>query len=136
MKKDNIEVFNMRTINEKMSKRIKIQAQEAELIGLKKVAGHLNQLAETKTRENDASYVYKRSDLANDVEAKLWQAALRVADYYDCSIAAEFVQDNIERFAEELVSVIGKQARISHGVGAHEPAVPGEVIEEVLIEVE
>ena len=67
----------------------------------------------------------------------MWDAVIRIDDYYDCNIDAEFVQNNIEKLAEELVRVISKQAGIKHGVGVYEPVVPGEeVAEEVLLEVE
>ena len=127
----------MRTITEKLSARLKVQAKEADLVGLKKLGGHLGRLAETKTRPTASSYVYAEADLKNDVEGPLWDAILRIADYYDCNVDAEFVQNNIEKLAEELVRVIGKQAGINHGVGVFEPTVPGEdVVEQVLIEVD
>lgn len=127
----------MRTITEKLSARLKVQAKEADVVGLKKLGSHLKRLSETKTRPTSSSYVYPETDLKQDVEGPLWDAVLRIADYYDCNIDAEFVQNNIEKLAEELVRVISKQAGIKHGVGVYEPTVPGEeVAEQVLIEVD
>ena len=127
----------MRTITEKLASRLKVQAKEADLVGLKKLGAHLGKQAEAKTRVTGSSYIYPEADLKKDVEGPLWDAVIRIADYYDCNIDAEFVQNNIEKLAEELVRVISKQAGINHGVGVYEPTVPGEdVVEETLIEVE
>jgi len=125
----------MRTITERLSDRLKIQAQEADLIGFKKMAGQLNRLAKATTRTDDSSYVYSELDLQNDVESPLWDVILRIADYYNCSIDAEKVQENIEKVAEDLIKMVSVQAGIKHGVGAFEPSVLGEVTERVLIEV-
>lgn len=127
----------MRTITKKMSARLELQAKEADIVGLKKLASHLERLSKSATRPTGSSYVYPEADLKVDVEGPLWDAVIRIADYYDCNIDAEVVQKNIEALAKELVRVISKQAGIKHGVGVYEPAVPGEdVVEETLIEVE
>ena len=127
---------NMRTITEKLSARLKAQAKEAGVVGLKKLGQHLTRLSKTKTRLTNSSYVYSAEALGGDVERLLWKAALRAADYYDCHVNAEIVQEHIESLAKELIGTIRKQANIKHGIGAYEPVVPGEVAEEVLIEVD
>lgn len=127
----------MRTITEKLAARLRIQAKEAEVLGLKKLGTHLEKAAESDTRPTNSPYVYAESDLVNDVEAALWTAAVRVADYFDCNIDGQFVQENVEKMAKELVGAISKQAGIRHGVGVFEPTVPGEeVAEQVLVEVD
>jgi len=126
MKKD-----NMRTITKKLSLRLKAQAKEADLVGLKKLAGHLGRLSKTKTRPTEESYVYAEE------EGPIWEAVLRIADYYDCNVNPELIQNNIEKLSKDLVIAVSKQAGIKHGVGVFEPTVPGEeVIEQVLIEVD
>lgn len=136
MKRVDIEV-NMRTITEKFSARLKVQAKEADLVGMKKLGIHLSRLANSNTRPTNSSYVYGSDELQNDVEGPLWDAVVRIADYYDCNVDAELVQDNIEKLAKELVRVISKQGGIKHGVGVYEPTVPGEdVVEQVLLEVD
>ena len=87
----------MRTITEKFSARLKVQAKEADTIGLKKLCNQLNRLAKTSTRPTGSSYVYLEAELKNDVESPLWDAVLRIADYYDCNVDVEFVQNNIEK---------------------------------------
>ena len=128
---------HMRTITKKLSARLKAQAQEANVMGLKKLGNHLMRLSEAKTRATGSSYVYSETDLKQDVETSLWNAMLRIADYYDCNIDAEFTQHNVEKLSELMRTAISKHAGISHGVGVYEPIVPGEeVVEEVLIEVD
>jgi len=127
----------MRTITKKLSLRLKAQAKEADLVGLKKLAGHLGRLSKTKTRPTEESYVYAEEDLKKDVEGPIWEAVLRIADYYDCNVNPELIQNNIEKLSKDLVIAVSKQAGIKHGVGVFEPTVPGEeVIEQVLIEVD
>ncbi|MAE86133.1 MAG: hypothetical protein CMB80_25575 [Flammeovirgaceae bacterium] len=127
----------MRTITEKLAARLKVQAKEADLVGLKKLGSHLNRLAESKTRPTGDSYVYAEADFKNDVEGPLWDAIIRIADYYDCNVDPELMQRSIEGLAQDLVKAVSKQAGIKHGVGVFEPVVPGEeVVEQVLIEVE
>jgi len=127
----------MRTITKNLAMRLEAQAQEADLVGLKKVAGHLNKLVDSnKTRSSEESYVYAPEDLTTDVEGQLWNAVVRIADYYNCSVDADLAQEEIEKLASDLVKAIGRQGGVKHGVGAYEPTVPGEVVERVILEVE
>lgn len=135
MKRADIEV-HMRTITKNLSMRLEAQAQEADLVGLKKVAGHLNkQVDSNKTRPSDESYVYASKDLSADVEGQLWNAVVRIADYYNCNVDAELAQKEIEKLAGDLVKAIGRQGGVRHGVGAYEPTVPGEMTGRVAFEV-
>ena len=46
------------------------------------------------------------------------------------------MQQVIEKLAESLKQEVRVQGGVKHGIGAHEPAVPGEAPERVTIEVE
>ena len=127
----------MRTITKKFAQRLSAQAKEAELQGLNKVAGHISSVVETHdTRETGASYIYAEEDFQIDVEGKLWEGVVRAADFFDCDIDAAEMQDVISKLAKYLVDEVRIKAGIKHGVGAHEPNVPGEPLEKVEIEVE
>lgn len=126
----------MRTITEKLALRLKAQAKEAKLIGLTKIASHLDRVAGNKTRSVEDSYTYASQDLQQDIEGPLWDVIVRIADYYDCSVSPELMQKEIQKISEDLIKVVSREGGIKHGVGAYEPTVPGEVVERVTIEVE
>lgn len=124
----------MRTINERIYKRLVAQAEEAEVQGLTKVASHLtDQIEKVSVRKDDESYTYAESDLQSDVESALWSAAVRFSDFHNIVLNASETQDLIEKFANEILSELRASADVQHGVGAYEPTVPGEARERVVI---
>ena len=71
----------MRTINELQLNRLLAEAEEADTIGLNKVAEHLtNQIEKNTVRSNNENYTYASSDFENDVHGILWDAVVRTAD--------------------------------------------------------
>lgn len=114
--------------------RLSAQADEAELLGLKKTATNLKkQVAKNSTRETAADYIYTHADLEQDVHACLWDAVVRAADYYGAGFDAKKAQEIVEQLATDLVDGIRITSGIADGVGAYEPKVPGE--EDIAIEV-
>lgn len=127
----------MRTITKKFADRLDTQRQEADLIGLKKVSNHINNIVKNNdTRDTGSSYVYAKEDFQNDVEQNVWRGVVRIADYFDCNINAANIQNIVEKFSAELIDEIRIHGGISHGVGAYEPNVPGERLERVAIEID
>jgi Ribonuclease G/E len=127
----------MRTIKKNLLQRLALQAEEAELQGMVKVASALTeQITKQPVRDNEQFYVYSSEDFIKDVESKLWDASIRAADFFDIRVDAEQTQLMVEKFAQDLIKEIAVRGGAVHGVGAHEPNVPGEKIEEVAIEVE
>ena len=106
-------------------KRLIAQRDEARDVGLSKIASNLDtQISVNPTRDDKEEYVYDYNDLRKDVEASLWDAAVRAQDFYGKVADARDIQDLIESQADEFVSCI-KNATASK-LGAYESAVPGE----------
>lgn len=127
----------MRTITEKLALRLEAQSKEAELQGLNKVADMIDSVLTThETRDIDASYTYAEEDFRSDVEAKLWEGAVRAADFFDCELDAVEMHDAVSKLAKNLIDEVRIKGGVKHGVGAYEPNVPGETLERVTIEVE
>ena len=126
----------MRTFKKTFAMRLEAQADEAEFQGITKLASHLrNAVDATPKRDNDEFYVYSSESLANDVEGSMWNAILRTADFFDCNIDTATVQGVVEKYSKHLINEIRLHAGIKHGVGAYEPAVPGEMVKRAVIEV-
>lgn len=126
-----------RTIKETFANRLAVQKKEADVRGLEKVANNLNYVCEnTSVRADNSSYMYLEQDMLSDVEKPLWDAVVRIADYYDCNIDAETMQNVIEKAASSLMKEVRIKGGVKHGVGAYEPVVPGETPERVTIEIE
>lgn len=127
----------MKTLKETFVARLQAQAQEAQIQGLSKVAHHVKQVVnQAETRPDNASYSYQRPEVTADVEGSLWQAIVRIADFYDCHIDAAEMQQVIEKASSELMKEVRTKGGVTHGVGAYEDPVPGEQPSRVTIEVE
>ncbi len=126
----------MRTIKKTFAARLEAQASEADLQGMNKLASHLRSTVKSAPkRENDGSYIYSSEDLAQDVEGKLWDAIIRTADFFDCNVDAGVVQNVVETYSKHLIDEIRLHGGVKHGIGAYEPAVPGETVKRAMIEV-
>lgn len=127
----------MRSITKKLANRLSAQADEAQTQGLNKISTNLRDVINKHSlRKNDASYTYPEIDLKSDLEKPLWDAIVRIADFYDCNIDAPSMQGLVEKLSEGLIKEVCVKAGIKHGVGAYEPTVPGEIAQKVIIEIE
>jgi len=127
----------MKTITENLLNRISLQANEADLLGFKKVADHLStQIEKSAIRKDDEKYVYSSDELQKDIEGSLWDATIRVADFYNTPFDATEVQKTIEVTASKLISELSVKLGFTHGVGAYEEKVAGEVDNKPEVEVE
>lgn len=129
----------MKTINSTLFFRLLAQAEEAETQGMEKVAESLTTQIEknaSHVRESDENYKYSYETLEKDINDHLWNAVIRVADFYDVKqFHADKTQEMIEKIAKEIVSEVCLQANINHGVGAYEEPLPGELVNQVNLEV-
>lgn len=122
----------MRTITVKLKKQLEAQKQEAQTLGLTKVASNIeSQLKDQNTREGDF-YTYASSELLNDVEFLFSKAALRIQDYFDKAEDQVAVAKIVEVFAQDFINSFAKNDIL----GPFEPTVPGELKERTEIEVE
>jgi hypothetical protein len=128
----------MRTITDTMLERLKMQTKEAKVLGLVKTASNLEREVnayEKNTRADDSFYSYASKDVESDVQKHLWDAIVRVADFYGANFDADVIQSTVEKMSESLIEEFKKDAGVSHGVGAYESTVPGEVREHIAIEI-
>ena len=122
----------MRTITESNMKRLIAQRDEAKVTGLTKVAAQLSaQIGTTGTREDADEYYYEYSELKDEVQASLWDAAMRTQDFYGKLADSAQIQNLIEKQAEDFINSIRVQTGST--VGAYESSLPGQ--EEASIEV-
>lgn len=130
---------NMRTIKKSLLDIIELQASEAEVQGLTKIASDLtNQVVKNAdaVRDDDEFYIYSNEDYKNDIRDQLWNTVIRTADYFNQSFDAQDFDPIIERYASLLMSDLRAKFGSEHGVGAHESNVPGQSLEKITIEVE
>jgi hypothetical protein len=128
---------NMRSINENLRNRLVAEAEEAKTQGLIKIAENLTrQIERNEVRPNDARYTYSNEAFVNDVETALWDVVVRASDFHgahlDAAVAHKIVVNAAQNMVHDIRTVLG----VKHGVGAHEPGVPGETKEIVTISVE
>lgn len=130
----------MRTITENLLLRLAAQAQEAELQGFSKVAESLTDQVEkygSQVRADDAFYSYSQDEFKKDINNKLWDTIVRIADFYGISrFEAQGIQDLIEKVSDDMITDICNKSGVSHQVGAYEEKVPGENFERAIIEVD
>ena len=130
----------MRTIKQNLMQRMAMQASEAEVQGLHKVADALTNQVENhanRTRDDDAFYVYADSDFRKDVEEQLWAVMVRAADFYGVRFFdAREINEIVESTADDMISNFRKKVGVRHGVGAYEPEVPGQPKHVVSIEID
>ena len=123
------------TIAEHVRNRLVAQAEEAEIQGLTKVAEHLtNQIEKNDVRPTESFYSYAEHELESDVEAALWDAAIRVVDFHDRPFNAVDIYEEVSRIAKELVTNLRTKIGAIDGVGAFEPDLLGEEKGHVSIE--
>ena len=128
----------MRTITKTQLERLLAQKSEAETLGLTKLASNIQHQIDKNVvfRENNDFYSYASDEMQQDVEKLLWDAVIRVADFYGANIDADKAQQSVEKIASDLIDEIRINTGVLDGVGAYEPNVPGENREHVAIELE
>lgn len=117
----------MRTITKNMFNRLNLQKNEAKTLKLNAVEASLDhQLSKIATRNDDDFYVYAAADMEKDVQNAVWDAIIRVADYFGVPCDALNLQKIAEDVSTELIKDVRSSVGIVDGVGAYEPVVPGE----------
>lgn len=138
----------MRTITKTAQAVLELQAKEAliqsrsaetedkrnEMAKISETLKH--QVKSVEAREDKDTYVYTKHQLTQDVEDTFWKAAIRISDYFDINLDAVETNRAIEDLAAKFIGEMRMKLGNSHGVGAHEPKVPGEENTYVSIEVE
>lgn len=117
----------MRTISEIYRDRLVAEADEADAIGLTKIAENLTrQIESNQVRSKNSSYTYSAEEFEQDIQDALWNVVVRTADFHGAFVDATKAQDLVDHFSREIISNIRSVAKISSVVGGHEPKLPGE----------
>lgn len=115
----------MNKLNPIVYQKILLQAQEAKIREMKKLAGAvLNGLGPTAAEEK---ITYSSTELKEDIYNGLWKLAFNVVGYHDLESAdieklnnaIAFATDNFVRDIEQALDVEGK-------IGPNEPKLPGQ----------
>ncbi len=119
-----------KTVLHSMLKRFAMVAQEADLQNKAVLAASLtNQIDKyaDNVRSNDEGYHYDEDELMADLKDSMWDALVRLADFYQTDVDEEFMEKLALETAESL-----KEEFCSHSgavVGAYEEQVPGEEVD-------
>ena len=127
----------MRTISEIYRDRLVAEADEADAIGLTKIAENLTrQIEASPVRSKNSSYTYSSEEFEQDLQDALWNVVIRTADFHGAFVDTAKAQDLVDHFSREITSSIRSVAKISSVVGAYEPKLPGEKQTFDMLEVE
>lgn len=117
-----------RTISKNIFIRLAAEANEADLCGDIKTADNvtkqIQKYASNKVRPDDAEYSYSKDELMEELEEILWDAAVRVLDYYDQTVDTKQIQEIVEFESKNFVESI--ENFIHKDIGPNEPKVIGE----------
>ena len=126
------------SIKETLHQRLQLQAAEASELGLTKIASNI--FVATSNQEviqDNKFYAYSSEEFEKDLEAQLWAAALRVADFHGITkLDSVAVQKVVEKMAGELTSELCTASGHLAGIGENEPVLPGELKQVVAFEIE
>ncbi len=128
----------MKTIKKNLLERLVAQADEAEFLGLTSVSQNLTkQIVKNAAcvRDDESFYSYSSEELQSDVEDAVWDAVIRIADFYNTTVDANYINNYIKSCAYSIIDEIRVTSGISTDVGPYEMNVPGEIKEHVVVEV-
>lgn len=117
----------MKKLNEVIYNKLLLQANEAQVRGMKKLAsGVLNAIGPVP---EDEALRYNFSELQDDVYNGLWKLAAYVMKYHDLeSVDATKVHDVLESFAEKLIEQVEQSLGVDDTqIGPLEEKIPGEI---------
>lgn len=109
-----------------LKEKLMLQAEEAELQGMTKLATCIsNAVSEEEGRELK-SYSYKQ--LEEDIQKDVWKSAIKILSYYNPeSIDASRLDEYITACAQTILDTIEENLDLSNIRSRTETKVPGEV---------
>lgn len=113
------------SISQNILKRLVAQADEADIHGDFETSRQLTrQIDSLLVRASDDIYEYAKDEMEDDVKKCIWDAVLRIMDYYDESPDGRDMQQIVDFTTEQLIQSI--ENHVTKNIGAFEPTVPGE----------
>jgi hypothetical protein len=127
----------MKTITEIYRDRLVAEAEEADCIGLTKIAENITrQIEKASIRSNDEPYTYAGDDFHQDVQDSLWNVVIRTSDFHGAFLKSKEAQEIVDYYTESIVKSIRQAGNIATNVGSYEPPVPGESGSVAVIDIE
>lgn len=116
----------MKKLNETVYHKLLLQAQEAKMQGLNKLASGVVNALGPITEDENVKYSYHQ--LEDDIYEGLWKLATNVVKYYDVeSVDAGKIHDSLEALANTFLSEVENSLGVEEVVaGPLEPTLPGE----------
>ena len=118
-----------KSINEKLYLRLTAQKQEANTIGLTKVATSLSSMVEKyepRTEDQENKFLFSSSELDSFLKDNIWNMIVKAADYYNCSVDAVQADKIAESLSKVIKAEVRNQGAVKNDIGAYEPKLPGE----------
>jgi hypothetical protein len=126
----------MRPIKQSLALNLAQQAEEADLLGLTKIASHLTSQIENFPVRLDGPFFYQSANLEDEIDARLWTSAVDVFNFHNTSnFDAREVQQLVVQARNEFLTELRRKIGCSSPHGAHEELLPGEERENIDLEV-
>lgn len=128
----------MRPIKQSLALNLASQAEEADLLGLTKLASQLTSQIENLPIRQDGPFSYSTQNLEAEIDARLWASAIDVLNFHNSSSfdAAE-INNLIVTARNEFLTELRHKIGCKSPHGFYEMALPGEekeMIDLVVIE--
>jgi hypothetical protein len=116
----------MKKVNAVVYHKLLIQAQEAKIQNLEKLADAI--LGAVGALPEDEPVHYNYEQLKDDIYQDMWKLAMNVIKYHDIESAdAGRINDRLEVFADKFLDEIESALNVGHVIaGPLESALPGE----------
>lgn len=117
----------MDKINKTLYGKILLQADEAKIRGMKKLAAAVLNGLGPVSRE-DEKFSYSSKDLNTDIYNGLWKLSLNILGYHDLeSVDIEKLDAVIQKAASEFVDNIENSLDLENQIGPNEDVLPGQL---------
>lgn len=124
----------MKTISSKVAHQLSLQKEEAQELGLTKVATFISKgLNGSEQRTDEESYSYSQEELYSDLETKLAEATMRVCDYFNVAPDSRKVVELVDDLKSQMFFEVKAMTGVEDGIGPYEPIIVGEKREETAI---
>ncbi len=115
---------DIRPIRFALAQRIDLQAQEADVRGLTKLASELTSLAETvPIRNEELIFSYSQEELQSRLKESFWRSALEVMNYHNVlNFDAQEVNEILSQAQENLIMALQNKLAINSLLGPFDSA--------------
>jgi hypothetical protein len=118
----------MKSLKETMYNKIALQAEEAQDLGLKKLASAISDtLSVYEPRPDDKHINYNHNELKLEVYSGLWKLAFEVIAYHDLKSAdVQKIDKSITQMVDKFLGEVEASLQVSGVISPLEEKLPGE----------